>query len=116
MGGAIGLASAWWLSRVDARRQAGARLRAAFAPELALVALGSTNVEEALKSAFPRYAAAIEEYRFYVPTGERAAYQKAWTDYHLVGGSVRFFDYYMGDGARALFEQRVNAILRFASV
>jgi len=36
------------------------------------------DVTVILSAAFDRHAAAIEEYRFYVPVRNRAAYEAAW--------------------------------------
>src|SRR6476646_11109947 len=90
-GGFIGFYSARQISTLNARRQAGATLRATFAKEIALVRLAhgadhSIDVEAVLRAAFPQHAAAIEEYRFFVRPNDRAAYDKAWRDYYEVGG------------------------------
>jgi hypothetical protein len=119
LGGLLGFASAYWVGRINAKREAGNKLRAAFAPELAKMRLPSTEnntIEQLLTSAFPRHSVAVEEFRFWVTAKKRALYYAAWNAYWEVGGSVRFFDYYMnGDKkGRELFEQRVNAILKFS--
>jgi hypothetical protein len=111
--------SARRISVLSARRQAGAALRAAFAKEIAAVRLAhgadkSIKIEKVLTEAFPRHAAAIEEYRFFVKPENQAAYEKAWREYYEVGGSVRFFDYYMDGASYEVFEKRVSAILHFA--
>jgi hypothetical protein len=118
VGGLIGFLSANRISKLNARRQAGAELRAAFAQEIALVRLAhgadkSIKVEEVLKAAFRRHAEAIEAYRFFVKSKDKDAYEKAWRDYYEVGGSVRFFDYYMDNATFDIFEKKVNAILQF---
>jgi len=108
------------LLKIHARREAGSKLRAAFAPEIAKVRLArvdeSIDVEATLKSAFGKHAAAIEEYRPFVKTKDVGAYQKAWQEYYDVGGGVRFFDYYMGDNAQELFEHRINSIFKFTEI
>jgi hypothetical protein len=119
IGGLIGFLSANRVSRLNARRQAAATLRAAFAPEIAQVRLAhsadkSIKIENVLKEAFPRHAAAIEAFRFYVKARDRAAFENAWREYYKVGGSIRFFNYYMDDAKFETFENKVNAFLRFA--
>jgi hypothetical protein len=121
-GGLVGFLSARRISTLTARRQAGATLRAAFAKEIALVRLAhgadeSIDSEDILREAFPRHAAAIEEYRFFVRPKDRTAYERAWRDYYEVGGSVRFFDYASkgSGGSFDQFEKRVQAILKFAN-
>jgi hypothetical protein len=114
--GAIGFASAYCMSNISARRVAAERLRAAFAPELAAMRRAraeKTDRERLVKDAFPRHGIAIEEYRAFVPRESRDAYQKAWQEYYEMGGSMRFFDYYMNDDGPEIFIQRVEAILRF---
>lgn len=118
LGGLIGFLSANRMSKFTARREAGARLRATFAKEIALVRLAhgadkSINVEAVLKEAFPRHAAAIEAYRFFVRPDDLPAFDKAWREYYEVGGSVRFFDYYMDGASFEIFDRRVRAFLRF---
>lgn len=118
LGGLVGYFSAARISRLNGRRAGGVRLRATFAPELASMRLARTDkdlggVEGLLREAFPRHAAAIEEYRFFVRPKDQAAYQQAWEEYYSIGGSVSFVDYYMGEKPNELFEQRVQAILRF---
>jgi len=72
------------------------------------------DADALLRVAFPRHAQAVEEYRFYIKPRDRKAYETAWREYYEVGGSVRFFDYIMGDNPYESFESRVKAILRFA--
>jgi hypothetical protein len=120
LGGLLGFATAYGVGRINAKREAGNKLRAAFAPELASMRLSASdkkiNVEQLLTSAFSKHATAVEEFGFYVPKKDRPSYYEAWRKYYEVGGSVRFFDYYMnGNGkGREVFEQRVNAILEFS--
>jgi hypothetical protein len=117
--GAIGFASAYCMSNINARRVAAERLRAAFAPELAAMrrARADKNIDrqKLVTDAFPRHAVAIEEFRLYVPHKSRDAYQAAWQRYYEVGGSIRFFDYFMPEGGPENFINRVEAILAFAS-
>lgn len=117
-GGLIGYFSASRISRFNARREVGAKLRAAFAHEQSLMRLAALKhktieVESLLAGAFPKHAAAIEEYRPFVRPKSQAAYQQAWEEYYCASGSVGWFNYYMGEGCHELFISRVNAILRF---
>jgi hypothetical protein len=117
-GGLLGSVTAYGVGRIEAKRKAGNKLRAAFAPELASMRLSAVdkkiNIEQLLTSAFSKHATAIEKFSFYVPKKDRRSYCEAWRTYYEVGGSVRFFDYYMNDNGREVFEQRVNAILEFS--
>jgi len=78
--GAIGFASAFCMSNINARRVAAERLRAAFAPELAAMrrwhADKAIDREQLLKAAFSRHAVAIEEYRPFVHRMSRDAYRR----------------------------------------
>ena len=118
-GGLIGYFSASRIARLNTRLAAGVKLRCAFAPELAQMRLTRTyksfnNVKTLLEDAFPRHAAAIEEYRFFVRPKYESAYQDAWEAYYC-----DFLEYAMGEDGETpqerfkLFEQRVHAILRF---
>lgn len=121
LGGLIGYLSASRIAHLNARLAAGVKLRCAFALELASMRLARTDefgvVDRLLSEAFPRHAAAIEEYRFVVRRKDKPAYQQTWEKYYTnggtTGGSVRWTDYYMGEKPKELFEQRVQAILRF---
>ena len=124
VGGLIAHLSSSGIARLNARLAAGAKLRTAFAPELAELRLGRiykdfTDVERLLNEAFPGHAAAIEEYRFFVRPKDRAAYQQAWEEYFKQGESKFLLQYALGENAEephelsALFEQRVQAIFRF---
>lgn len=105
------------LARRTARLDAGRRLREAFVPELAALNpvndLSRVNVEQFLLSAFPKHHAAAIEYQFHLDEKKREGFLIAWRAYHEVGGSVRFFDYYMGDQPYAVFQQRIGAILAY---
>ena len=128
VGGVIGYTSAYFMSIRMARIKAGAKLRAAFAPEIAQMRLldNGTEIdasgqkidcEKMLVSAFPRHAAAIEEFSSYLSGKQREKYYKAWREYYEVGGGIRFFNYYMGkqmgEEPYKLFFNRIEAILQF---
>ena len=106
------------LSRANARRDASRRLREAFAPELAALdpakSTKDVDVERLLDAAWPRHHAAIYELAALLKSTERDELVSAWRAYYYVGGSVRFFDYYMGDRPAETFAKRVNAILKHA--
>jgi hypothetical protein len=105
------------LARRNAKWDAGRRLRESFAPELAVMhpdqGKQDVNVEQLLQTAFPRHSQAVMEFRFYLKEKEKQKFDRAWEAYWMVGGSVRSFDYYMGEDPRQVFLNRVNAILKF---
>jgi len=127
VGGLIGYFSAYAMSIRLARIKAGGKLRAAFAPEIAQMRLldngaemdandKKIDCEKMLVSAFPRHAAAIEEFSSYLSIQQREKYYKAWREYYYVDGvGIRFFNYYMGKGKEPykLFFNRIEAILQF---
>ena len=133
IGGLIATCSATWIAKLNARMAAGSRLRAAFAPELAIMRATPSNertpwkdilnepermpeqdVTKFLLSAFEaRHAAAIEEYRFYVPAKRREAYEETWKAYYLTGGSINFTAYMIGQESHEIFCRRVESILSF---
>jgi hypothetical protein len=118
VGGLIGFLTTRQITKIKARIDAAARLRAVFAPAIAKYSLiKETEIETMLKSELPAQAAAIEEFRPFVPNQEQERYQKAWEDYHRpqsANGSVYFLDYVMGNSRRQLFQERIHAILKFA--
>ena len=102
------------LAAKNAQRIAGAKLQAAFAPEIGHVELMKDTfaVDSALKAALHKHATAIEEYRWFVPPESQEAYQEAWEKYRepLEGDDI--FSEYVRDGGE-LFIERVWAILKF---
>ena len=115
------------MANAEALRAARAKLRAAFAPTFGeLRVMGDywyhkprpciteeNIVGNLLYKAYPIHAAAIEEFRFYVSSADAAAYQEAWENYYKKG--FEDYDGYERDAKPfSLFEERVNAILRFA--
>ena len=105
------------LQRTASLREAGRRLREAFSEELATgTAPGfrpDITFAHALEQAFSKHSVAVQEFSFHLPQRKRRAFQEAWQKYWEVGGSVRFFDYYMEPNAKEIFRERVNAILKF---
>jgi hypothetical protein len=131
LGAILGATGTYWFSlkkaEIDARRVAGAKLRAAFAPEIAKYNLIADNdlrpydeqmkAEEMFKEALPRHAAAIEEYRCFIAPDVRSVYQKMWENYFrppCANGSIYFSEYVdVDNGGRELFKKRIDAILKF---
>jgi hypothetical protein len=127
---AIGFWVTTWHEKRKARRAAASELRAAFAPELAIVRTTPHNIwtswdrilgdpkadlNEILRAAFERrHAPAIEKFRFFVPASSRAAYDAASQDYYLEGTEIGFFRYMYGESGQADFFRHVDAIFRFA--
>jgi len=108
------------LAKLNAKREAGRRLREVFAPELSVMdpsqVQNNVDVEELLQSAFQKHKQAINEFAFYIKGKEKKRFIVAWEKYYMVGGSVRFFDYYIGNYPRQLFKDRVNTILKFTEI
>ena len=90
VGGVVGFFSARLVSDRNARSAAAAKFRAAFAPAIAIFAAAEmqhrsqadrVNISQVLKESFVAHAAAIEEFRSYVPQARRAAFEAAWASY-----------------------------------
>lgn len=117
LGALIGLIGADKLANRNAKRDAGRRLREAFAPELAAldpkVEKKDIDIETLLQTAFPKHHIAVIEFRSYLRGEKLNRFERAWKEYYEVGGSVRFFDYYMGEKPHECFQTRVNNILKF---
>jgi hypothetical protein len=111
------------LAAITARRVAGEKLRAAFTPEIAKYYLLFREGEfkrrgaigDLLKDALPKHAAAIEEYRPFVPRESQRAYQEAWENYHTPSKNIEidmaFLPY---EDDPEFFEENIEAILKFA--
>ncbi len=107
------------VAKLQWRRISGGKMRAAFAPEIAKYYLlmkkdnrqvqGMINIFE---KALPRHAAAIEEYRAFVPCKSQGAYQEAWENYHQ-----NFLDYWdEGKGEQTPFKHRIDEIFKFTMI
>ena len=122
VGGLLGFGGTWFNNRLSFHRMAASDLRAAFAPEVAFMRL--TNIEgDAIKikleAAFDKHALAVEKFRYFVRTKDRDTYDQAWRSYYEQGpgGSVRFYEYYMGaeqQKGKDSFHKHINLILVFA--
>lgn len=127
IGTLLGVIIAYFLSLSAAKLQwhriAGAKLRAAFAPQVAQYDLfrdskmltmdGMTAADKMFKDSLPLHAAAIEEHRPFVPSKNRQAYQKAWEDYKdgVISG-----DYWEGENRKNIFKQKIEAIFKFIEI
>ena len=127
IGGAFTLLGAlitYWfateLGRRQARRDAGRKLREAFADEISAMnpVTGRTDVtvEYLLQQAFLKHYAAMREFSFHLAGRERESFEAAWKNYYEVGRSTRFFDYYMSENGRQEFQRRVDELLRFTAI
>lgn len=92
VGALIGALSAYWLSirleRDKERRAACAKLRAAFAPALAMIYLARHHGPDDppddvmfIQNELPKQAAAVEEFRAFVSNNDQVTYQTAWENY-----------------------------------
>ncbi len=131
VGSLIGFLGATGVANRTTFKTAGARLRAAFAPELAIVRATPSNasvplkdilgpaekdLDRVLEAAFSRHGTAVEEFRFFVPPRSLAAYDAAWRGYYLAGGSIDFTGYMIGERSHEEFCERVEAIFQFTRV
>ena len=110
VGGFIGYYFSWKVAAEQIRSMAGAKLRAAFAPEIADYYLLDSQMRELdLRLAVHRHASAIEEYRVFVPCESQTGYQKAWECYYepFRGQDVIYTD------RKEVYRERVEAILKF---
>jgi hypothetical protein len=107
-------------AKSQCRRIAGAKLRAAFAPEIAQYDLiEEGKIYDMLVAALPKHAAAIEEFRCYVPRKHQKDYQDAWNNYHRppdARGMIYLTCYAVGKDRRELFKKNTDAILKFAEI
>lgn len=104
------------LAALNRVKDAGTKLRAAFAPAIAKYPLqkGSSmnDIDKMFREELTSQAIAIEEFRSFVTTDRKEEYQKAWENYHRpkdAGGSVFFLEY----TDEKLFKERIHAILQF---
>lgn len=108
------------LAKRRARRDAGRRLREAFADEIAAMnpVNGRTDitVEYMLQNAFQKHYSAVREFAFHLPYGKREGFEAAWRRYYEVGGSARFFDFYMSENGRQEFQRRIDELFTFTEI
>lgn len=104
---------------------AAAKLRAAFAPTLAMIYLARQHgdldrpdVDTHIKAALLAHGAAIEMFRPFVSAGNSTEYQKAWEDYRK---AVAMDQYALAAEAKIkdiqsteLLEQKIHNILQLA--
>lgn len=96
LAGLVAFLSARHISDRNAKTTATAKLRAAFAPALAELALSRSHkstheapdVDGFLRTALPGHTAAVEEYRFFVSPNLWSPYERAWEEYReaAIGG------------------------------
>lgn len=107
----------------NALRVGGSNLRAAFAPTLAQLDNARSHpstheapaIDQHLIDALPHHAAAVEEYRFFVPFRERADYQQAWDEYRQAAKGGTFVAGFVGHEDPYLpLEQKIQWVLRYA--
>lgn len=110
------------IMREEEHNRAAAKLRAAFAPAQARISLIDPDrghpVCNILRELIPSHAAAIEEFRPFVPESDRIKYQEAWEDYYetILQGAP----YATGKAWErektivSLFEEKIHTVLAFA--
>ena len=107
------------LLKAQNREVAAARLRATFAPEMAIMRERhqSKTIDEelprdiikALNDGISRYWPTVEEFRLYLSDEKKKEYDKAWQDYYWHGGLA-----YVRKSDISLYFERVEKILAFA--
>lgn len=135
LGALIGALSAYWLSthleQFKEHRAACAKLRAAFAPALAMIYLARHHGTHDrpddvafIKSELLRQAAAVEEFRPFVSESDKLSYQTAWENYRR-DARKDDFDRTGDEWARQaekkravpsgeIIEEKIHVLLRFA--
>jgi len=125
VGGIVGFLSAQRISKRNTRAIACAKLRAAFAPSLALIYIArhhgahdKPSVDSGIKKALMDHGAAVEEFRIFVPINERSAYSEAWEEYRKIAAQHSFDtvgeEWELEAKEGELLEGKINAILSFA--
>lgn len=122
LGSLIGILGTYWfalrLSSINAKRDAGRQVVDAFKTELAQISNGKwskeIDVEKMLQKAQVKHKSAVITLRYYLSDSQKNELDEAWSEYCELGGSVRFFDYYMKDDGEDLFKLRVNKIISLA--
>ena len=119
------------LESIKRQQTAEAKLRSAFAPALAMIYLArhhgthdTPDDHKFIKEALLDHAAAVEEFRIFVPKDQRNAYQEAWEAYRK-DARQDIFARTGGEWSRAadegrevphgeIIEKKINGILAFA--
>lgn len=111
--------------RITEFNRAAAKLRATFAPAQARIFLFNINTPEDghilcnfIGEYIPGHAAAIEEFRPFVPISNRDAYQKAWDKYRQLAAqtpaTTNGQSFERGVPIGQFFEEKIHGILSFA--
>jgi hypothetical protein len=122
---AVQAANALALDKNRFEQEAAAKLRAAFAPALAIIYLARhhgthdvPNVDAFVKKELLNHASAIEEFRPFVANGQSISYQEAWEDYRKAARQDQFATTGEEWGTNAepgeLLEKKIHIILDFA--
>lgn len=134
VGGIIGIVSSHFASKesrsialdsikITEHNRAAAKLRSAFAPVQARIKLVGEDKYQAVCNILidltPVLAAAIEEFRPFVPEGKRSEYQEAWEDCYQT--AMQGASYTAGQAFKReititeFFEKKIHAVLAFAN-
>lgn len=106
------------------RTIASDRLRAAFVQALAQLELGrrhgstheAPDIDGFLNASLLNHAAAIDEFRPFVDSGNIRAYQLAWDEYcEAAKGGLFIASHFNSTDPWAVIEGKIHAVLRFAN-
>lgn len=115
VGGYVGYQFSRKVTEEQIRKMAGAKLRAAFAPDLAyFFLLGRDLTDGDMGDALiTRQAPAVEEYRVFVPPESQGRYQKAWEHYYEPFRTQNLAIY---KNKKEIYRERIEAILKFTEL
>jgi hypothetical protein len=111
----------------NAKLASAAKLRASFAFTLSRLGLdrlgkpfpGVPEIDSFLLESLPGHAAAVEEYRTFVPEGKMMDYQEAWKQYCETATTGLLFSGAHAGGmkdALGVVREKIYAILSFATI
>lgn len=112
VGGYLGYHFSRKVAEEQLKKMAGAKLRGAFAPQMALYTLMGQEAElgPRLKQSLHAHATAVEEYKVFISSKNQTGYQEAWNCYYnstATKGDCGPFD------DSKIYIERINAILKF---
>lgn len=120
----IGMLSVIYISRRNARREAGRKLIEVFNSMKASVDKemwsDGNKLHYFLKESFPELKSQVDNYRTYLHHNRVAGFDKAWISYYNADGDDRCecYNHYIAFGSnnnnKKIFEKNVHAILSFA--
>lgn len=118
----INLKNSIRLAQIGSYEEAANNLRAAFTPQLSIVRINqdisASDLQRLLDTSVELLTVEMERFRFYVSHENQPAYDDACKKYQSMARirAMNYFEGFNGKEPFEIFEENVNAVLRFTKV